>query len=137
MSRGDDRAGHELPVRPVGKDVDEVHRKLFRIVVDHNQIAEVAEDLVLIGFDLHLRRLLFRHFSSVGLQFKLSQVFRHALVKCVPGAGRVCAAAAAKTRSRPCASRLMEDPGLQFRKAAGEPVLTALDVKCSLLFPFI
>jgi hypothetical protein len=42
--------------------------------MNHDQIAEAADQFLLIGFDLHLRRLLFRHFPSVGLRFKLTQM---------------------------------------------------------------
>ena len=58
----------------IGKHVDEVHGELFRIVMNHNQIAEAADQFLLIGFDLHLRRLLLSHFPSVGLRFKLTQM---------------------------------------------------------------
>jgi hypothetical protein len=43
-------------------------------VVNHYQIGELANQVLLIDLDLHLRRLLFRHFSSVSLRFKLSQM---------------------------------------------------------------
>jgi hypothetical protein len=121
VPRGDDRARYQFPLGSVGENVNEVHRKLFRIVVDHHQVAEVANDVLLINFDLYLRRLLFRHFSSVSLHFKLSQMpsGKHGAQVLPPGV------------SKPfCDWCLSSDP-------AGEPVLTMGNVKCSLVYAFI
>src|SRR5579883_1273503 len=43
VSGTDDRARHQLPMSSVCEDIDKVHRKLFRIMVNHNQIAESAD----------------------------------------------------------------------------------------------
>jgi hypothetical protein len=45
-------------------------------VVNHHQIAELANQFLFIGLDLHLRGLLFRHFASWAFQPKLPQMFR-------------------------------------------------------------
>ena len=45
-------------LRAVGKNVDEVERELFEIVVNHHQIAVHALQFFFVGFDLHLTRLL-------------------------------------------------------------------------------
>jgi hypothetical protein len=118
MARADNRARHEFPVRPIGKNVDEVHRKFFRIVVNHYQIAEVPDEVFFVGFDLHLRGLLVRHFSSMSLRFKLSQILP----------------AASEVRRKPSGRIAIACP---LSNAAEELVLTIPDVKCSLVFTFI
>src|SRR5579884_3489153 len=65
MSRRNDRAGHELAVRAIRKDIDEMHGELFRIVMNHDEIAEMPNQFAFVGFNLHLGRLLFGHVSSV------------------------------------------------------------------------
>jgi hypothetical protein len=50
-------------------------------VVNHHQIAELADQFLLIGLDLHLRGLLFRHLASLSFQSKLPQMIRIGTLK--------------------------------------------------------
>ena len=44
----------QLALRAVGKNVDEIERELFEIVVNHHQVAVLALQFFLVRFDLHL-----------------------------------------------------------------------------------
>src|SRR5579859_319616 len=54
MTWADDHALQQLALRSVGENIDKVQRELFQIVVNHHQVAILALQLFLIGFDLHL-----------------------------------------------------------------------------------
>jgi hypothetical protein len=43
MRRGHDHAGNQLALRHIWKHIDEVRRKLIRIMVEHHQIAELSD----------------------------------------------------------------------------------------------
>ena len=54
MPGAHDQAGHQFALRHVGKDVDKVQGKLFGVVVDHHQVAVLAEHLFWAGAELVL-----------------------------------------------------------------------------------
>src|SRR5246500_3159716 len=77
-----DHAGHQLPLRSIGKNVHEIQRELFGVVMDHDEIAVHALQLFLVGLDLNLSRcwrsLLFIHCGSPVISIsKVSQENRH------------------------------------------------------------
>jgi len=50
----DNHAGKKLALRHVGEQIDELQRELFRIVMEHHQVAELPDHFLLIGLDLYL-----------------------------------------------------------------------------------
>ncbi len=58
VARTQNVARNQLSLGDVGEDVDKVQGELLGVVVDHHQVAVLAEQLFLIGLDLDLRLLL-------------------------------------------------------------------------------
>src|SRR5579859_247542 len=76
MSRAHDHAAQQLPLSPVGKDINEVQRELLHAVMNHHQIAIEPLQFFFIGLDLHLSRLwwlLLAHRRLRSFSFKVSQ----------------------------------------------------------------
>src|SRR2546422_6385910 len=63
VPRADNRAAKQLALRAIGKNVNEIQRELFQIVVNHHQVAVLPLQFLFVGLDLHLtlRRLLLVH----------------------------------------------------------------------------
>src|SRR6185312_15711167 len=60
----DDCARYQLAMGSVGIYVNEMQCEFFGIVMNHYQVAVLPDELFFVGFDLHLRTLLFSHISS-------------------------------------------------------------------------
>jgi len=54
VARADDRAGQQLALRAVGKNVDKIQRELFQIVMNHHQVAVLPLQFLFVRFDLYL-----------------------------------------------------------------------------------
>src|SRR5579859_388391 len=49
-------AAHQFPLRPVRENVHKIQRKLFRVVLDHHQVAVQPLHFLFVRLDLHLSR---------------------------------------------------------------------------------
>src|SRR5580765_5801935 len=58
VAGADDDAAEQFALSAVGKNINEVQRELFDIVMNHHQIAVEALQLFFVGLDLHLSELL-------------------------------------------------------------------------------
>src|SRR5690242_4231572 len=54
MPRTDDRAAQQLALVAVRKNVNEIQREFFQVVVNHHQIAVLPLQLLFVRLDLHL-----------------------------------------------------------------------------------
>lgn len=73
-----DDAGHQLALWHIGEHVDEVQGELVAVVVDHGQVGVHADQLFLVGFDLHLHLLRLRVVShrvlrDVNLHYNIAR----------------------------------------------------------------
>ena len=60
MRRAHNHAGHQLPLRYGGKQIDEIQREFLGVVVHDHQIGILAEQFFFVGLDLHLLLLWIR-----------------------------------------------------------------------------
>src|SRR6266851_4836446 len=91
VSRADDHAVQQFPLRAVWKNVDKIHRELFQIVVNHHQVAVLPLQFLLVRFDLHLALcwlLLIHCVSLPECRFELTTRHHASLVppRCLRGA---------------------------------------------------
>ena len=56
VARADDHAAQQLALRAIGEDVNKIQCELFRVVMNHHQIAVHSLQLFFVRLDLHLSR---------------------------------------------------------------------------------